>query len=120
MLQPTLLLADVADALAAAASQPPAECLGAGDTYADQVTALSRIVAAATRALAHRIAGHDRTASNPPVGIDLAREAGVPLSQARALRRLGTFAHQHPALEAAWLEGAVSSEQVAAVAEGCR
>jgi hypothetical protein len=92
--------------------------LGAADVLADQVDALATAVAVLQRELAVRMAALE-AAGTPVTDVrgDAAR-AGVPAAQAAGLRRLGVFAAEHPELAAQWQAGAITADQLAAVAQG--
>jgi len=52
--------------------------------------------------------------------ISACTDAGIDLATARMWRRAAQFAAGHPALESAWLDGAITARQVGIVATGTR
>jgi hypothetical protein len=109
----------LAAAVSAVAQWPAPAGLGSVDLLTGQVAALGSAVARLQRELAVRMAALEREGPPPTDVRGAAAEQGVPAAQAGALRRLGLFAQEHPVLAEAWQEGAATTDQVAALRDGC-
>ena len=117
---PCPVLASLTAAVAAVAGLAVPDGLGAADVLGRQVDALAGAVGALQRQLAVRMAALER--EGPPISDVRGRatRAGVDERRSRLLRTLGLFAAQHPPLQAAWLAGAISQDQVQIVRGGAR
>ena len=106
-------------AVAAVAEWPAPAGLGSVEVLTGQVAALGSAVARLQRELAVRMAALEREGPPATDVRGAAARQGVPGALAGALRRLGLFAQEHPALADAWRDGSATAEQVAALRDGC-
>jgi hypothetical protein len=111
------VLNDLAAACAAIPALPSPAGLGAADVLREQVSVLSRTVAGLQRELSLRMAALQEQDQAADVRGDAVR-AGMAGAQSARLRRLGTFAREHPAVERAWAAATVGEDHVAALRDG--
>ena len=112
--QPVLALLDALQAVSDQAVDAGAPGL-AGQVCAD-AQALAESVGRLAAQLARRVAALEAVDGAPVGSTTMLAQAGLPVAEARRLRRAGLFAARHGALSAQWCSGAVSTAQVATVA----